>query len=129
MFKSRYNRISLFDEIRRPEDSLKFLQDHNILRKTARCEKCLSVCSAPEHRSDRNYIYFSCSKCKSQESITKHTFLYNKNINLRTFILFVYSFTMMQGLSISQIIHEVIEIYSLMEYWNIRLTNGRDLFA
>ena len=72
-----FNLLSLFMQISKTEESAKeFLQENKILKTETLCPKCKSPCRKEVKR--KNYRFFKCSKCNIEESITKHSFLYNK---------------------------------------------------
>lgn len=99
------NFISLHDKIRTKDDAIKYLQENNIIKKEKLCIKCNVICPISSSDTD-NYVFFKCKTCRSKESIRKDTFLYNKNIALKTFLLVLYLFTATPQLRIPQIIHE-----------------------
>ena len=67
-----------------------FLQETNILPKSQMCDTCNQELSIPKSRG--NFVYYKCSKCKTQISSRKGTILAHAKISFRRFILLAYSF-------------------------------------
>ena len=107
MFTSRYNIITFHEAVKTSDSAIAFLQEHKILRTTAPCSKCGIENSRIVKKSGTNYHYFPCDNCATMTSIRNKTFLAHKHTGLRTFCMILYTFVMLQGLSIAQKIHEV----------------------
>ena len=58
------------------ESAKKFLQEKGILKTETHCQKCGNLCVTEIVR--KNFRFFRCTKCNTEESIRKGSFLYNK---------------------------------------------------
>ena len=105
MYFCRYSAGFLWKHLESPEAALAFLMEYNVIRKTGTCRHCDVTFPPPHHRDDTNYSYFKCPKCYRKESIFKHSYLSQKNITPRCFVLFAYHFCM-----------------SEVSFWNISLS-------
>ena len=92
----RYNGPYLAELVSTPALALAFLQSHGVVRREGCCDKCQTAFPPPRYRADLDHHYFKCLKCKHEESIYKHTYLYQKNITMRSFVMFAYHFCMSQ---------------------------------
>ena len=62
---------------------------------TATCSTCLT--SMGKYKTNTNYHYFECGKCRQKTSILHNSVLSNSNIKLREFVLLMYQFCGNQG--------------------------------
>ena len=94
MYFSKFNSGSLWSRLETPQLALAFLQAYGVVRKTGSCDLCNTAFPPPCHRDDQTYTYFKCKTCNHEESIFKHSYLYQKNITAKSFTLFAYHFCM-----------------------------------
>ena len=120
---SKYSLITLYEEIRKSESVVGFLQDHGILNSSANCKKCSKDLKDVHKKTGSFYYYFTCSDCGTMVSIRDGTILSRANIPMRTFTLLTYAFSMLQGLTLTQKIHEVI-----LRYLPLYLFTGFDYY-
>ena len=70
--------------------TISLLQEMEILPTMATCSTCLT--SMGKYKTNTNYHYFECGKCRQKTSILHNSVLSNSNIKLREFVLLMYQF-------------------------------------
>ena len=132
----KFNFLSLHDKIRTRNDALKFAQERNLIKSSAKCKSCSQLFTVQHTQAQTNYVFFTCTQCHTKESIRKDTFLYNKvcwnfrtfmyepyhlvcisisqNISIKSFLLLALIFTQMPNMTIPQITHQV-------DHWSLSL--------
>ena len=76
LLQMRENIVSLHDKIPTQEEAVKYLQEHEVVKKETECAKCGVKVTKTCTRN--GYVYFRCRGCGFEESVRKGTFLYAK---------------------------------------------------
>ena len=70
------NLVSLHDLIRTDKDTIRFMQQNELVNKTSYCTKCKEQNCRTVRKG--SFFFFKCSVCRTEVTVRKDTFLYNK---------------------------------------------------
>ena len=68
------------------------LQQMFILPNTGHCNKC-QIPIESDYKRNKNYIYWTCSNCKTKTALRSNTVLANSHLKLERFVLLMYCFS------------------------------------